>query len=208
MKPACAAQVADDPEGEGDAAVAGSGQRRLDAAMEQYVDGDIKAFDELYAGLAPRLYAYLFSLCRNRARTDDLLQTTFYRLHAARGSWIRGARVLPFAYAIARNAAYDDWRKRARARVVLSSSGEISDMPEPEPEGGNSAWVTRVQQALEALPPSYREVIVLTKYHDLTIREAALTIGATEIAVRLRIHRGYTLLRRILAASRQGPVDD
>jgi RNA polymerase sigma-70 factor (ECF subfamily) len=202
MKPACAAPAAADPEEEGDVPAAEPAERRLDAAMERYVDGDLKAFDELYAFLAPRLYAYLFSLCKSRVRTDDLLQATFYRLHAARGSWMRGARLLPYAYAVARNAAYDDWRMRARARVVLSATGEIPDMAEPEPESGNSERATRVKHALDALPVKYREAIVLTKYHDLSIRQVALAIGVTEIAVRLRIHRGYDLLRRLLADRR------
>jgi RNA polymerase sigma-70 factor (ECF subfamily) len=52
--------------------------------------------------------------------------------------------------------------------------------------------------ALQRLPESYREAIELTKITGLTIQEAASVLGTTETAVKLRVHRGYTQLRKEL----------
>lgn len=174
--------------------------RRLDAAMERYVDGDLTAFDELYSGLAPRLFGFLVSLVKDRHRAEDLLQLAFMKLHGARGAWVRGARVTPYVFAIARNAALDELRSPTRRRTVVT---EPAEMPEPtavaadEPLDGDVA--RRLEVAIDRLPPKYREAIVLTKQMDLTAREAGLVVGASESAIKLRVHRGYKLLRAELA---------
>ena len=48
------------------------------------------------------------------------------------------------------------------------------------------------------MPEAYREAIQLTKMSGLSIAEAATVLGATETAVKLRVHRGYNLLRKEL----------
>src|SRR5262245_44599620 len=73
-----------------------------DAAMERYAAGDDASFDALYDSLAARLYSYLRRHVRDPQRCDDLFQETFLRMHKARGSFVRGATVLPWAFAIAR----------------------------------------------------------------------------------------------------------
>lgn len=179
--------------------------RRLDAAMERYVDGDLAAFDELYAGLAAKLFGFLASMVKDRARAEDLLQLAFMKLHAARGAWVRGARVTPYLFAIARNAALDELRSPARKRTVVT---EPAQMPEPptvaEDEPVDDEMARRLQAAVDRLPPKYREAIVLTKQMDMTAREAGLVAGASEAAMKLRVHRGYKLLRAELADVRAG----
>jgi RNA polymerase sigma-70 factor (ECF subfamily) len=55
-----------------------------------------------------------------------------------------------------------------------------------------------LEQALDTLPEAYREAIQLTKISGLSIAEAAAVLGASETAVKLRVHRGYNLLRKEL----------
>ncbi len=72
------------------------------SAMDRYAQGDDAAFSELYDALAPRLYGYLLRQTRNNARAEDLTQQTFLQMHCARGRFVRGADVVPWAFAIAR----------------------------------------------------------------------------------------------------------
>ena len=180
--------------------------RRLDAAMERYVDGDVAAFDELYAGLASRIYGYLVQLINDRSRADDLLQVTFLRLHAARGAWARGARVLPWVVTIARNAAYDELRARGKARVALTQTGAVPDIASPvEEDGPEASLVEALQRAMDRLPERYREALQLTKQLDLSIKEAAAVVGTTETAMKLRVHRAYKQLRTDLGTAGHPP---
>jgi RNA polymerase sigma-70 factor (ECF subfamily) len=51
---------------------------------------------------------------------------------------------------------------------------------------------------MDELPEAYREAIQLTKVSGLSIAEASSVLGASEAAVKLRVHRGYNLLRKQL----------
>jgi RNA polymerase sigma-70 factor (ECF subfamily) len=55
-----------------------------------------------------------------------------------------------------------------------------------------------LEVALDRLPETYREAIVLTKITGLSVAEAATVLGSTETAVKLRVHRGYNQLRKEL----------
>src|SRR5260370_6889043 len=83
----------------------------VNSAMDRYADGDDAAFSELYDILAPRLFGYLLRQTRNNARAEDLVQQTFLQMHCARGKFIRGADVVPWAFAIARRLMIDGFRR-------------------------------------------------------------------------------------------------
>jgi RNA polymerase sigma-70 factor (ECF subfamily) len=145
------------------------------------------------------IHGYLLRYVGDPHRAEDLLQVTFLRLHAARNAWMRGARVVPWTVRIARNAACDEYRARRTARVVLTQSGHLPELAwEPDPDPLDSHTTECIHRALNRLPPMYREAVTLTKHRDLTIREAAVIAGATESAMKLRLHRAYNWLRQDL----------
>ncbi len=175
----------------------------LEELMCDYVDGSSVAFDTLYARLSPTVFGYLMRLTRHRERAEDLLQVTFIKIHRARASYLRGAPLRPWVYAIARRSFYDERRAAKSRPEFLSSDGTMPDPPAPE---GN-ALPTDTQVALEAalnrMPNAYREAIQLTKLSGLSIAEAADVLGATPMAVKLRVHRGYKVLRGALGDFRE-----
>jgi RNA polymerase sigma-70 factor (ECF subfamily) len=191
-----------------------TGQEDSTAAswMGRYCDGDAAAFDALYELVAPRLLGYLTSLIGERAAAEDLLQLTFMKLHEARAMYVRDADPVPWLYTIAHRTFLDEVRRRKRARVRLTedgkpageeradlSGGRERDEPEPDPE---LAQLTLA--ALAQLPSSQREALVLTKLHGRSHAEAAAIVGTTPSAIKLRAHRAYVALRRILG--RPGPT--
>jgi RNA polymerase sigma factor (sigma-70 family) len=165
--------------------------------MDRYVDGDADAFQHLYRRVSPNLMGYLLRLTRNRERAEDLLQITFSKIHRARGSYLRGAPVLPWILAIARRSFLDERRSANVRTEELSPDGSL-----PEPQTEERPLPTELSDALEVaisrLPETYREAIVLTKITGLSVAEAASVLGATETAVKLRVHRGYNQLRKEL----------
>ena len=165
--------------------------------MERYVDGEADAFEFLYRRVSANLMGYLLRLTRNRERAEDLLQITFSKIHRARGSYLRGAPVLPWILAIARRSFLDE-RRSAHVRTEdLSPDGSL-----PEQQNEAPPLPTELSDALgvalDRLPETYREAIVLTKITGLSVAEAASVLGATETAVKLRVHRGYNQLRKEL----------
>ena len=176
----------------------------LEELMEQYVDGSATHSTSSIARVAPKLLAYLLRLTRNRERAEDLLQVTFAKVHRARGSYLRGAPVLPWMLAIARRSFFDERRAAKSRSEDLSSDGTL---PEPARAGSGPACrcsSDALDRALSGLPESYREAITLTKITGLSVAEAAEVLGTTPTAVKLRVHRGYNQLRDRLEAFRRG----
>ena len=171
--------------------------------MRRYVSGELRAFDELYAHLAPRVYGYLLSMTRDRVWAEDLCQMTFFKLHRGRSGWIPGAPVHPWVMAIARNTFYDEAQRARRARVRVTTTGDVPDLPDLDfltemSERSSAELAEIVARAMDALPALQREAIALTTLGGLTHRDAAAALDTTEMAVKLRVHRAYEALRAAL----------
>lgn len=141
--------------------------------------------------------------------SEDLLQETFLRIHRARGGFAQGAPVVPWAYAIARNAWLDHVRSaKVRTRHVASlqepatdsRAGELRAGPEADTESHAIARETALlaEQALARLPAPQREAFVLLRYEGLSVAEAADVLGSSTTAVKLRAFRAYEALRDAL----------
>jgi RNA polymerase sigma-70 factor (ECF subfamily) len=164
--------------------------------MERFLEGDQPAFDALFARHARPLRGYLQRLCGSAAVADDLTQITFVSMVRGRGRFQPGAKVKPWLYAIATNAARD-WRRRAKFEVV-ADDGVLPDGPAESAPQRDHGLEKVVKAALQQLPEAQREAIVLNRFEGLSFAEIAEHAGVTESAVKVRAHRGYERLRELL----------
>lgn len=165
--------------------------------MDAYVAGDLHAFEQLYRAISPKLFGYLLRLTRDRAQAEDLVQITFSKVHRARSSYMSGAPLLPWLLAIARRSFFDDRRKAKVRPYDLSHDGTLPE-PEKNERPVENDMSEALEQALSKLPAAYAEAIQLTKITGLSLAEASEVLGASKTAVKLRVHRGYVLLRQEL----------
>ena len=171
--------------------------------MERYARGDDAAFGAIYDALAPRLYGYLVRQTRDLARAEDLVQQTLLHMHRARGSFIPGAQVTPWAFAIARRLLIDGLR-RGKREVLRATDDEASEdvavATDPRADDLVQAQETahRIQRELARLPEGQRVAFELIKQDGLSLAEAAEVLGTTVAAVKLRAHRAYEALRAVL----------
>ncbi len=185
--------------------------------MERYVDGDERAFTALHRRLEPRVRARLGRMLRDEALVEDLVQQTFMRAHQARTRYAAGTMqadkaVEGWYLAIARNVALDHLRhtyRRDRRHAVLAARGEVEGMGVPEltldPEEARIAdeladeRVRSVRSAIDQLPKSQRDVVTLHKLRGLGMSEIAERLGVRPGALRVRAHRAYKALARLLS---------
>jgi RNA polymerase sigma-70 factor (ECF subfamily) len=164
--------------------------------MTAYQAGSLRAFERLYAALAPPLLGYLATLTRDRTLAQDLLQDTFLQLHRSRRAYRRDLPVRPWAFAIARNVWLMDRRAKARRPV---SDQALPELPIPA-EVEALADKDRLRRALVALLPDRREALLLHHVWGLSFAEIGQLLGIRADAAKLRSSRGMTDLRRLLHA--------
>jgi RNA polymerase sigma-70 factor (ECF subfamily) len=179
--------------------------------MERYARGDDAAFADVYDALAPRLYGYLLRQTKDVARAEDLVQQTLLQMHRARGTFIPGAEVTPWAFAIARRLLIDGLR-RGRREVLRSGEDDAGDEPVATDARADDLvqaheLAARIQRELARLPEGQRVAFELIKQEGLSLAQAAEVLGTTVAAVKLRAHRAYEALRAVLgdAVEKEAP---
>jgi RNA polymerase sigma-70 factor (ECF subfamily) len=173
--------------------------------MARYAAGDELAFQRLFALLAPRVRAFFLRSFSDSAVADDLMQTTFLKLHRARESYRPEQPLKPWLFTIAASVRRDELRRRYRLPPHVSES----ELEQAEPrlptelqagEGlAEAAPSDAVRAAIEQLPESQRVVLHLHCYEELTFEEIAAALGTSAGAVRVRASRAYERLRKELA---------
>jgi len=175
------------------------GRLPADLALDRYAAGDDAAFAEVYDAVAPRLYAYLRKQTRDAALAEDVLQQTLLKMHLARGTFLSGAAVMPWAYAIARRLFVDSLRRGRRE--VLAPTDEpreteaSDDVPAADELVAAGQLARRLETELARLPEAQRTAFALVKQEGLSMAEAAGVLGTTVSAVKLRAFRAYQTLR-------------
>ena len=180
----------------------------LEALMERYADGDVAAFEELFRQLKGPIASSLRRWLRTDDKIDDALQVTLMKIHGSRARYRRGAPVLPWVLTIARNVALDHLRSRAAKERSLDEE-QAARIPD---ESEDLRWraedekevIAAVHAAIEELPPSSREVVRLHKIEGRPMSEVAEILGIKEGAARVRAHRGYKALAKLLLGFKTG----
>ena len=197
------------PARERELAAASVAASSLDRAMSRYAEGHDSAFAEVFNGLSARLLAFLRRLCGSVELAHDLTQETFLRMHRARGSFVPGSAVVPWAYAIARNCFVS--HARSLKSKAARSSLDIADHEVAAGLDSNAEEAAAVRQSAELVEKTLarmsvtnREAFVLIRFEGQTVADAAQILGASEGAVKLRAFRAYEILRDALKSAEVG----
>lgn len=178
----------------------------LDGLMDRYAAGEAAAFREIHRQLAPRLRMFLLRLSGEPRTADDLVQEAFLRMHRARGTFTRGAAVVPWSYAIARNVYIDHARSKQGKNRASASLDDLPEGREPRAESGTAPdaelaakeMLGIVRTTLAKLPETHREAFILVRFEGMSIAEAALVLDTSEANVKVRAFRAYEAFRAAL----------
>jgi RNA polymerase sigma-70 factor (ECF subfamily) len=179
--------------------------------MLAYQRGSTAAFEELFTRYKVRLFNYLRRSLGDPMQAEDLLQTLFLRVHRARETYQPSATFSTWIYTIARNLvrdAFDKEREERAGRVTrrmlqreadaepipLEECG-VDEHPAPETTLQQKEIVARLQQALLSLSLEQREIILLSKYAELSFSEIATILGCSVTAAKVRAFRALKALR-------------
>lgn len=180
--------------------------------VERFRAGDEDAFGRLFANCKPRLAVLirykLSERLRQRVEVDDLLQEVFlaaakdiggftYRSPGSFMSWL--SRIAD--HLIADEARSLARQKRHAVEMLRFRSATNPGGPEPaDPDTPSRIFsqnesVENLLARLDALPPDYRQAILLAKVQGLSSAEMATQMGRSREAVAVLLHRALQRLR-------------
>jgi len=141
------------------------------------------------------LFRYLLHLTGSRSLTEDLVQECFLRVLKYAASYDSSFAFQVWLYRMARNVYFDARHKR-RFEVPDTEIREIRS-PEPIAEDilAQKEDSALLQEALAKLPEDKREVLVLSRFHDLGYEDIAALLKCEIGTVRVRVYRALKELR-------------
>ncbi len=161
-----------------------------------------RAFAELIRRYQQELFAFLYRYVSDSAAADDLFQETFIQVHRNAASFDPERKFRPWLFTIAANKARD--YLRAGHRRVTQSLDNVAghgdadgatfiDLMDsgmsPPPVGLMQADdVTAVQKVLGDLPEHYREVLIMSYFHEFAYKEMAEMLHVPLGTVKSRLH--------------------
>lgn len=160
---------------------------------------DEAAFRDFAAAARPRLVRTAYLLCGDSHEAHDLVQVTLMRVHRRWRSIERSDQPQAYARRVLINLAASFWRRRLRAPLVaLTAAG---DPGEPDPA---VAFADRagLWDAVMALPPRTRAVLVLRYFEDLSEAQTAAALQCSVGSVKSQASRGIARLRSVLGPQR------
>lgn len=166
------------------------------------IGGDREAFDELVRATYADAYTLAYRLTGNEEDARDVVQDAYLRAYKGLKKFRGDASFSTWLYRITANCASSYLVKRNRDRHEdLDDEKSLADeRPDIDPEQriDIAAERQRLTDALQALPPDMRAVVVLRDVYDLPHEAIAAELGITEGAAKVRLHRARKKLRERL----------
>ena len=154
-----------------------------------------------------RIFALIYGIVRDRHETEDVAQSVFMKVFDRINSFDGRSKFYTWLYRVAANAAKDHVKMRSRRpSVPLEEDAGIAATGD-SPWAHVSAAETRqmVRDAINELPPRYREVLALRELEGMSYNELAQVLKLSIGTVESRLHRARAKLkRRLLRHVRRG----
>lgn len=155
-----------------------------------------KQYREAFALLLPRyrdkVFRLIFSMLRDRAMAEDTTQDVFLRIWRALPGFAGQSQLSTWIYAIAKNGALSEIRKRKPTVSLDQNDDDEGYNPAvaalAAPEVDDSATVS-VGQLLDQLPERYRQAVVLFYMEDKSYEQTAASLGLPLGTVKALLHR-------------------
>ncbi len=174
----------------------------------------VPTWDEVAERYGDKVFTMAYRLTGDAEEAKDLAQDVFVRVYRNLDKYSPGT-FEGWLYRITKNLFLDKIRRRKRYRMESLPDEEwkqpADDQPGPEDRMEQGMLRGDIEQAIIALPPTFRTAVVMCDVQGLTYDEIADATGWPLGTVRSRIHRGRKLLRAALTPinpTQQPATDD
>lgn len=172
--------------------------------VQDFLDGDDKAFERLTEKYLSPLYNFIFLFTHDQNVTEDLVQETFIKVwkHMARFDQKRSFKT--WIFTIAKNTTFDYFKKKKsipfssfvdeEGKSTLEAIDE--DMLLPDEVLEKAERTLDLEQALEKIPELYRALLTLAYREDFSLMEISEILHEPYNTIKSRHQRALKLLKK------------
>ena len=175
--------------------------------VERVRGGESALFEILMRRHNQRVYRVARSIVKDEAEAEDVMQQAYINAFVHLKQFEKRAQ---FSTWLTRITLYEALARRRKKRPEEPLSMHEEDMfdasthplssadASPEREAYGRELSQLIEDAVDALPDTYRAVFMLREVEGLSTSETAEGLGVGEEAVKTRLHRARTMVRRTL----------
>ena len=156
--------------------------------------GDEAAFTELLALYGPRLLLFTQRMMQSAPeQTADVAQEIWIAIYRALPRLLDVAKFRPWAFRIARDRIYREYRRR-KLPVERLEDAQLENLPEVETDFAIDHEALR--RCLDSISPEHREALMLRFFEDMSYEDIARVTSSSLGTVRSRIHYAKHALKK------------
>jgi RNA polymerase sigma-70 factor, ECF subfamily len=173
--------------------------------------GERALFEILMRRHNQRLYRAARAVVKDESEVEDVMQQAYINAFTHLHQFEERSQFSTWLTRITLNEAFG---RRRKLRLAASMTGEPSEFEDPEnvmdtitspqPDPERQAYAQELhrllEQAVDALPETYRTVFMLRDIEGLSTSEAGEGLGLGDEAVKTRLHRARAMIRRTVTA--------
>ena len=163
-------------------------------------DGELDALGELFERHHGPLFGFLVKFTGHRNAAEDIAQTVFQRMLKYRHTYRDDGSFTAWMYHLARRCAADHFRK-SNAAPTATDPADFRQVADDSPNAGDRAASrddhALLHSALGCLDRDDREVLLLSRFQELSFNEIAAVLECSVGAAKVRAHRALRALRDI-----------
>ena len=167
--------------------------------LKRIANGCEQSFVALYRRESPRVYRFALRMCGSPEIADEVTQEVFLFFMRNNASFDpRKGELSPWLMGVARKCTLKVIDRERRYIVVEDAELESGSSEDTLADLTHGETLESLRAAVLALPPHFREVVVLCELEEMSYEQAASTMDCAIGTVRSRLHRARALLREKL----------
>lgn len=167
------------------------------ALIEQYLAGDVDAFDALMRAHEGRVFSICLRMLREREAALDATQETFITVFRKADRFAGRSAFSTWLYRVAVNTCYDVARRSRRKSAAPLPEGLDPADPGADDDFESADIRPDIEEALVALPSEFRAAVILVDLEGLALETVSEALSVPIGTIKSRVFRG----RRLLAES-------
>lgn len=150
-----------------------------------------------------------YDILKDYHEAEDVLQNVIIKLsyHLDGISSVSSQKTKGFIIQITRNHCFDIYN--SKKRIVLEAETIDSEAIYPDEPFHFETTVDNdtISDLTKELKKEYSEILTLTYYHELTVKEISILLNISESNVSVRLNRAHNALKRLMSERKKGEVD-
>ncbi len=163
--------------------------------------GDKDAYTVIYTTYYNKLCVYVYTLCNDSKKAEDIVQNVFTKLWVNRKKITIHSSLKAYLYRSAHNAFLDDC-KTLQKRYKLADQLRMEAVIEFE-EADNSTKDKRLKElyrTIDTLPKKRKQIFIMNKLQSLKYKEIAAILKISERTVESQIRKALITIRNVISS--------